>query len=147
MTFLQHMVLNHQQTLDLVALIPGRTTNHELVTFAERNVIQQRSELQGFQAQLLQWELPEGTRPGGDPNADIPGKVDTATLDKLSGLHGAQFDALWVSAMIGLYQGAITMAQDQIDHGESPEAVSIARTLLPLEQSELEQLRRLSAAS
>ncbi len=144
-TFLEDMVSHHQQALELAALVPTQSSDPELVAFAAQSATQQRTELQGCQAQLLQWELPLN-HAGQDP-ADIPGMADKATLDRLRSLRGAAFDTLWLQTMIAHHRGAIAMAQNEIEHGESPEAISIAQSLVPFQQSEISQMNRLLGES
>lgn len=143
--FLEDMVLHHQQALELAAMVPVQSADPALVAFADQSATQQRTELQGCQAQLLQWEIPGG-HSGRDQAADIPGMVDKATVDKLRNLRGPAFDTLWLQTMIAHHRGAITMAQNEIGHGESPEAISIAQSLLPFQQTEINQMNRLLGA-
>ena len=84
-TFLENMVIHHQQALELAAMVPAQSADPQLVTLAGRIAAQQRTELQGCEAQLLQWEAQPGAH---DAEADIPGMVDPATMDKLRGLRG-----------------------------------------------------------
>nr|WP_046284815.1 DUF305 domain-containing protein [Mycobacterium sp. UM_NZ2] len=143
--FLEDMVIHHQQSLELAAMVYGQSTDPALRAFADQSAAQQRTELQGCQAQLLQWEVP-GERSAQDEAADIPGMVDKATVDKLRSLRGPAFDTLWLQTMIAHQRGAITLAQNEIQHGESPEAISIAQSLLPFQQAEINQMNRLLGA-
>ncbi len=144
--FLQDMVVHHQQALDLTAMVRGQSTEPALVTLADQIAAQQRTELQGCQAQLLQWEVPDGksSRHDADQDAtDIPGMVDQPTIDKLRNLRGPAFDKLWLHSMIDHHRGAITMAHNEIEHGESPEAISIARSLAARQQAEIDRMNQL----
>lgn len=143
-TFLENMVIHHQQALELTVMVPGQSTNPELVALADRIAVQQRTQMQGCQAQLLQWEAP-GV-PAGHDAAAIPGMADTAAVDKLRSLRGPAFDSLWLQTMIAHHRGAIVMADNEIDNGQSPEAISIAHSLLPLQQAEIDQMNRLLGA-
>ncbi|WP_082981141.1 DUF305 domain-containing protein [Mycolicibacter heraklionensis] len=143
--FLEDMVIHHQQSLELAAMVYSQSGNPALVAFADQSATQQRTELQGCQAQLLQWEVPGG-RSEQDRAADIPGMVDKAVIDKLHSLRGPAFDTLWLQTMIAHQRGAITLAQNQIQHGESPEAISIAQSLLPFQQAEINQMNQLLGA-
>jgi len=136
--FLENMVVHHQQALELTALVPGRSANPALDRLANQITAQQQTELQGCQAQLLQWEAP-GT-PSAEHAADIPGMVDQATVDKLRNSRGPAFDKLWLESMIAHHRGAITMAHNEIEHGQSPEAISIAQSLAPRQQTEIDQM-------
>ncbi|MGB3335308.1 MAG: DUF305 domain-containing protein [Mycobacterium sp.] len=144
-TFLEDMVIHHQQGLELAALVPSQSADPALVAFADQSATQQRTELQGCQAQLLQWEVPGG-HSGRDHAAELPGMVDQATIDKLRGLRGQAFDTLWLQSMIAHHRGAIAMAQNEIEHGESPEAISIAHSLVPYQQAEINQMNQLLGA-
>ncbi|CAJ1496210.1 DUF305 domain-containing protein [[Mycobacterium] holstebronense] len=143
--FLEDMVIHHQQSLELAALVFSQSGDPALVAFADQSSTQQRTELQGCQAQLLQWEVPGG-HSGREHAAEIPGMVDTATIDKLRGLRGPAFDTLWLQTMIAHQRGAIALAQNEIQHGESPEAISIAQSLLPFQQAEINQMNQLLGA-
>ncbi|MGV0625708.1 DUF305 domain-containing protein [Mycolicibacter minnesotensis] len=145
-TFLEHMVIHHQQALELTVMVPGQSMNRDLVMLADQVAAQQRTELQGCQAQLLQWEAP-GERFADEDVAAIPGMVDKATLDRLRGLRGPEFDRLWLQSMIAHHRGAITMAQNEIEHGESPEAISIAHSLISFAQAEIDQMNKMLEAS
>ncbi|MEB3032980.1 DUF305 domain-containing protein [[Mycobacterium] nativiensis] len=136
--FLENMVVHHQQALELTALSYGRSTNSALLALANQITAQQQTELQGCQAQLLQWEAPGS--PSAQNHAEIPGMVDQATIDKLRNLHGAAFDKLWLQTMIAHHRGAITMAHNEIEQGQSPEAISIAQSLLPRQQADIDQM-------
>ena len=144
-TFLEDMVIHHQQALELAAMVPIQSSDSALRAFAEQNATQQRTELQGCQAQLLQWEVPGG-HSGRDKPADIPGMVDQATIEKLRGLRGRAFETLWLQTMIAHHRGAIAMAQNEIEHGQSPEAISIAQSLVPFQQAEINQMNQLLGA-
>jgi len=143
--FLEDMVIHHQQSLELAAMVYSQSGDPALVAFADQSANQQRTELQGCQAQLLQWEVPGG-RSEQARAADIPGMVDKAAIDKLRGLRGPAFDTLWLQTMIAHQRGAITLAQNEIQHGESPEAISIAQSLLPFQQAEINQMNQLLGA-
>lgn len=136
--FLENMVAHHQQALELTALVPVHSTNPALAALANQITAQQQTEMQGCQAQLLQWEAPGGS--AADRDADIPGMPDRSTVDTLRSLRGPAFDKLWLQSMITLHRGAITMAHNQIEHGQSPEAISIAQSLAPRQQTEIDQM-------
>jgi uncharacterized protein (DUF305 family) len=140
--FLENMVVHHQQALELTAMVRGQSTDPALVVLADQVAAQQRAELQGCQAQLLQWEAPGVPSGGHGADPDIPGMVDQATMDKLRGLRGPAFDKLWLQSMISHHRGAIAMAHNEIQHGQSPEAISIAQSLAARQQTEIDQMNQ-----
>jgi uncharacterized protein (DUF305 family) len=77
----------------------------------------------------------------------MAGMVDQATLDRLQSLDDDAFDTLWVTSMIGHHQGAITMAQDEIAHGQSADAIHVARLIITAQQREIAMMTHLISAS
>jgi uncharacterized protein (DUF305 family) len=141
--FLQNMIKHHEQGLDLSALVGDRSTNRRLIVLMQQIAGQQGDEMGGFRAQLLQWEEPLGARAG----AHIEGMVDQATVDRLKALRGADFDRLWLQSMIAHHRGAIAMAQAEIAHGQSPDVISIAKSVAAAQQDGVDRMNALLEVS
>ncbi len=137
--FLQDMIPHHEQALELSAMVPDRSTNPELVELAQRIAYQQRSELDAFRAQLMQWEFPLAN----PHQTDRHGMVDQATMDHLATLRGAGFDRLWLQSMIDHHRGAITMAQTEIARGQSPDIIGMAKSVAASQQAEVDQMNQM----
>lgn len=138
-TFLQIMIPHHTQALGLAALVPTRTANAELIALAQRIEALREPEIQGFRAQLLQWQAPLDAPPG----TPVDGMVAAATMEKLTGLRGTDFDTLWLQAMIAHHRGAIAMARTEIDRGHSADIISLARSIATAQQAEVDQMNRM----
>ncbi|OHV05996.1 DUF305 domain-containing protein [Mycobacterium talmoniae] len=137
--FLQTMIPHHQQAVQLAAMAPTRTSNAQLTALAAKISDQQQAEIQGFRAQLIQWDL----TPGAQPGAPMGGMVDPATLDKLQTLSGAEFDTLWLQSMIAHHRGAITMAQTELSHGQSTDVIAVAHAIVTSQQAEVDQMNQM----
>lgn len=44
--------------------------------------------------------------------------------------HGSDFDVMWLQSMIEHHDGAVTMAQIEIDDGANEEAIDLARLIV-----------------
>jgi uncharacterized protein (DUF305 family) len=127
-------------TLCAVA-VPTNTANRQLIALAQKITGEQEPEMQAFTAWLLQWDQ--------NPNADnamhgtMPGMVDQATIDKLHTLNGPDFDKLWLQSMISHHQGAIEMAQAEIAHGQNPDAIGMAKSIITTQQAEIDQMKQM----
>ena len=84
------------------------------------------------------------TRGGSMP---MEGMVDAATMAKLPSLTGTDFDTLWITSMISHHQGAVTMAQDEIAHGQNPDAIKSADIIVASQEREISYMRDLLATS
>jgi uncharacterized protein (DUF305 family) len=71
--------------------------------------------------------------------------VDPATMSRLQTLTGDDFDTLWITSMISHHQGAITMAQAELAHGQSPEAMKTAQLMITAQKREISYLTDLIA--
>lgn len=138
-TFLQAMVPYHEQALELAEMVPAHTTDTRLITLAHQIGDEQQSEINGFRAQLIQWQ-----QPLHDPRGmHVDGMVDQATMDKLKALSGPAFDQLWLQSMIARQQGAITMTHNEIAHGQSPDIIDLAKSIAASQQAEVDQMEQM----
>lgn len=113
--FLSHMVVHHEQALELAALVPSRTTRQELIQFARQVDKGQRAEIDHMKSLIaLAAErgitVPEHALHGPEP---MPGILAKARMDAIAAARGASFDRLWLEGMIEHHEGALTMGRDQ----------------------------------
>jgi uncharacterized protein (DUF305 family) len=73
----------------------------------------------------------------------MSGVVDPTTRNQLRSLRDAPFDELWISSMIGHHQGAITMAQRELAHGQSGDARRVAEMIITAQRSQIAQMNDL----
>lgn len=137
-TFAQNMIPHHQQAVDMAALVPTHTANQTMHVIGAHIAADQRAEIKALNELLAQWGASGGTSMGG-----MAGMVDQATMTKLTSLFGTAFDQLWLSAMIGHHQGAVTMAQAELAHGENPDALHMAHLIITAQQREIAYMSHL----
>ncbi|MBV8967062.1 MAG: DUF305 domain-containing protein [Mycobacteriaceae bacterium] len=132
-TFAQRMIPHHQQAVDMAAMVPSHTTNPTLRVVAVHISTDQHAEIGMLTDLLTRWGAPVSA-PG---SMSMEGMVDDATMNRLPSLSGAQFDTVWITAMIGHHQGAVTMAQAELAHGQNPDAQKMARLIITAQQREI----------
>jgi uncharacterized protein (DUF305 family) len=145
-TFARNMIPHHQQAIELSAMVPTNTTNHDVIIMAQHISEDQRAEIGVLEELLAQWgeELPP-EHGAHDRHAamGIEGMVDAATMNQLQSLRGTAFDELWLRSMIHHHQGAITMAQAEMARGQNPDAVKKAKIIVDSQQLEIAQMNHL----
>jgi uncharacterized protein (DUF305 family) len=67
----------------------------------------------------------------------------TAEQAGMSGNMHEQLDEEFVTAMIPHHEGAIRMARVQVENGENPALVKIARNIIAAQSREIEELKQL----
>jgi uncharacterized protein (DUF305 family) len=141
--FAQRMIPHHQQAVDMAAMVPSHTANPTLRVVAIHISTDQRAEISMLTDLLKRWGAPTAA-PSLAPGAmSMQGMVDEATMKRLPTLSGAEFDTLWITAMIGHHQGAVRMADDELAHGQSPDAQKMARLIITAQKREISYMSNL----
>jgi uncharacterized protein (DUF305 family) len=138
--FAQHMVPHHRQAVELSALVPERTTNPEVRQLAEQISAAQQPEIDTMTGWLTAWGVPEQAH---DSHGEMAGMVDDATMQRLADSRGPEFDRLWLESMIAHHEGAVAMAQQEIDQGKNADATALARRIAETQQAEIAQMEAL----
>jgi uncharacterized protein (DUF305 family) len=113
--FLTHMIMHHQQAVDMAALVPSRSHREEFIRFARYVDGEQRAEIDQMNA-LLNAAAERGMEaPHHEMHGDPPmtGMLSRAQMAALTAATGPEFERLWLQGMIYHHQGAIDMAREQ----------------------------------
>ena len=129
--FLRHMIVHHEQALELAALVPSRADRAELVRFARLIDGAQRAEIDQM-VSLLALASDRGmTVPQHDVHADppMPGLLPRARMEEIAAATGASFERLWLEGMIVHHEGALTMGRAQqrrqFENGRRPYGIDV----------------------
>jgi uncharacterized protein (DUF305 family) len=121
--FMQGMIMHHNQAVEMVALMPGRTKNPKLLSLGQRISISQSDEMKFMKRWLTYRDKPlteMGDMAGmtGMHHMDMPlmpGMLTPKQMDALRKATGAKFDQLFLTGMIQHHGGALTMVKDLFD--------------------------------
>ena len=64
-------------------------------------------------------------------------------MSELMNASGPTFDKLFLQGMIRHHEGAVTMAQEEVDKGQFPEAKKLARKIIDVQRTEIAEMRGL----
>ena len=145
--FANSMTAQEQQGIDISQLVPDRSTNSELVTFAAKTAAALQVDTEVLKALAAQWKEGQDKQPGdGGPSSTTGGIVDNAAIGNLDSLHGPEFDTLWLKSMIGLDQGAIGVANAEVANGKNVDATSLAKQIVKARQAEIARMQQILAS-
>jgi uncharacterized protein (DUF305 family) len=113
--FLTHMIMHHEQALEMTALVPSRSHRAELIRFARYIEGSQRAEIDQMKSLLdaaaeRGMEVPHHEMQGDPP---MNGMLSRAQMAALAAANGSDFERLWLQGMIHHHQGALDMAREQ----------------------------------
>jgi uncharacterized protein (DUF305 family) len=84
--------------------------------------------------------------PGMSGMPGMDGMMSDADMTELQNAQGVEASKLLLSQMIKHHQGAITMAQNEINSGQYPAATAMARSIVTSQQQEIDTMNKLLAS-
>jgi uncharacterized protein (DUF305 family) len=82
-----------------------------------------------------------GTDHGG--GGSMPGMMSAEQMNQMGQASGAQFDRMFLQMMIEHHEGAIEMAQAEVNDGENSDAQQLAQKIITDQQAEITQMQAL----
>ncbi|CAN5718979.1 DUF305 domain-containing protein [soil metagenome] len=157
--FAQGMVPHHEQAVEMSDMVLGKQgIDPRVVSLAEDIKAAQGPEIAQMQSWLTEWGSPAGTMPGsgmpGMPGHDMPGHgmmpgmgghgmMTAQDMAALQNAQGVAASRLFLTQMITHHQGAVLMAQNEIDAGKYPPALDMARSIVTSQQAEIATMEKL----
>jgi uncharacterized protein (DUF305 family) len=146
--FLSHMIVHHEQALELCALVPARSAREEFHRFARYLNDAQQAEIDQMRGLLrLAADRGAATPPmhlHGDP--PMAGMLSKAQMAAIAAAADAPFERLWLEGMILHHQGAVEMAlaqqEAQFRSGNQPWGVDVlVDEMLAVQRAEIAKMR------
>lgn len=146
--FATDMIPHHAQALSMVDLTVGKDLSPEVEALAEEIRMAQTPEIEQMAAWLEKWgePVPETSRDhaGHDMGAmDMPGMASMEDMAALENATGPEFEQMFLTMMIEHHQGAIEMAQTELEEGENSAAKKLAQDIITAQQREITQMQDL----
>ncbi|MBU4337256.1 MAG: DUF305 domain-containing protein [Actinobacteria bacterium] len=147
--FAQMMIVHHQGALEMAQLAVDRAESPDVKELAERIEAAQQPEIEMMQSWLRAWGAepldPAGAMPGMDHGSMMDtgegGMASGSQMQQLQDAQGAEFDTLFLQLMTVHHQGAVAMAQAEVDNGESTDALALAQQVIIDQTAEIELMQ------
>jgi len=137
------MIPHHEQAIEVAQLAPTNSKNEKLVTLANNIAAEQTPEISALNNKLTLWGDEGSSVRDGHGGAGMVGMIDDAAIERLTTLQDDAFDRLWLTSMITHHQGAIAMAQDEVDHGQDADLKYLATRIIDAQRAEIEQMKQM----
>lgn len=158
--FVQGMIPHHAQAIDMASLAAGRSQNEKVTQLAAGIEKAQAPEIEQLRRLLKAWGAPEsapmngmsgsmpgmGTQASGDNSADAGamggmgggmGMMSETQMTSLRQASGTEFDRMFLTLMIEHHNGAIEMAQTELDDGQNSDAQALAQKIIDNQKGEV----------
>ncbi|QNA92834.1 MULTISPECIES: DUF305 domain-containing protein [unclassified Microbacterium] len=140
------MIVHHEQAIEMSDIVLAAEDVDPAVTaLAERIKNAQGPEIEQLEGWLDEWGVEAEDRDAvGMDHGD--GMMSDDDLAALQAADGAEASRLFLEQMIVHHEGAVEMAQAQVDDGENPEAVELAQAIIDAQNQEIQEMKDLLAA-
>lgn len=150
--FMQHMIVHHAQAVEMVALMPERSSSPTVRLLGERIAQSQAAEMALMEEWLLARGLPVAAadphaghhgmnHAPADPNTPLmPGMLSPAQMTALAASSGPAFDRLFLEGMIQHHRGALDMVDALLsgpDTAEDPMLSDFASSVTADQSAEI----------
>ena len=149
--FAQMMIPHHQQAVEMSDMMLAKDDISPAITdLATRIKDAQGPEIRTMTNWLEAWDrpvMPEGAMDGHDMGSmgGMDGMIDDDQMADLESAQGDDAVRMFLESMTEHHNGAVDMAQEEIDNGKNPEAIALAQTIVETQQAEIQEMEELLA--
>jgi uncharacterized protein (DUF305 family) len=142
--FAQAMIPHHEQAVEMADLVDDAEASPEVQQLAQQIKDAQAPEIERLREFLDDWDAEAATgHDTHDGHDSMPGMMADSELTSLAAASGTEFDRAWLTMMIAHHEGAVAMAQTQLDDGRSEPAHELAEQIISAQDAEITTMKEL----
>lgn len=139
--FASMMKEHHAQAIEMSdTLLRKDGVDERVVALAEEIKDAQEPEIQKMDQWLDEWGADTSGMEGMDHG---DGMMSDADMQALEDATGADAGRLFLEQMIRHHEGAVEMAQEEVDNGQNSEAVALAEAIIAAQTSEISEMEEI----
>jgi len=146
-TFAQEMIPHHAQAVQMSDMLLAKDdVDPEVVDLAEQIKDAQAPEIETMSGWLEQWgeDVPATDMGSMDMDSmNMDGMMSSEDMSALDAAESTDAAQLFLEGMTEHHQGAIEMAEQEVEDGEAPEAIDLAETIIDSQQAEIDEMEQL----
>lgn len=142
--FVQGMIPHHEQAIEMSEMVIANGDDPSVIALAEQIKAAQGPEIDQMNAWLDDWGIePSGSDGPHDMGGmdDMGGMMSADEMDVMSETMGADLDRMFLEMMIRHHEGAIQMAQVELDNGSNADVLSLAQAIIDGQQAEINEMQ------
>jgi uncharacterized protein (DUF305 family) len=134
MQFTMMMIPHHEQAVDMADMILAKDgIDERVITLAEQIKAAQGPEIELMESWLDDWGTPMGDMDGMDQG----GMMSDTDMQALEDATGVEASRLFLEQMIVHHEGAIDMAQSEVDNGQNADVIALAEAIIASQTTEI----------
>ncbi|MFJ9552583.1 DUF305 domain-containing protein [Nocardiopsis sp. NPDC101807] len=137
--FARMMIPHHRQAVEMSELARTRA-GEDVRALAEEIEAAQGPEIDRMNGLLEAWGEDTGDTgdTGAEDHAGMDGMLSQEQMAELERAEGEAFDTLFLELMVLHHEGAVAMAETELEEGADPEARELAQEIVDAQRSEIE---------
>ena len=136
--FVQGMIPHHEQAIEMSEMVIANGDDPTVIALAEQINTAQGPEIDQMNTWLDEW----GIEPTGSDGMDgMDGMMSDDEMNAMSDTMGADLDRMFLEMMIRHHEGAIQMAEVELDEGSNADVLALARAIIDGQQAEIDQMQ------
>ena len=140
--FTTMMIPHHEGAVEMAdAILAKDDIDEDVTALAEQIKAAQAPEIEMMQSWLDDWGADMGGMSGMDH-----GMTSDADMQALEDATGDEASQLFLEQMIEHHQGAIDMAQTEVDNGENPDVIRLAESIIRSQTAEIATMEEILAS-
>lgn len=146
--FAQMMIPHHEQAVEMSDVVLDKEgLSSEITELATQVKDAQAPEIETMTGWLDAWGEPvEGHHmESADGKDGMDGMLSEDQRGELEAAEGEEAARMFLESMTAHHNGAVDMAQEEIENGENPEAIALAEDIVEAQEAEIEEMKELLA--
>ena len=139
--FVQGMVPHHEQAIQMSELVIANGDDPTVIALAEQINAAQGPEIDQMNTWLDDWDIDPAGSDGMDGMDGANGMMSDDEMDMMSEAMGADLDRMFLETMIRHHQGAIRMAEVELEEGSNADVLALAQGIIDCQQAEIDQMQ------
>ncbi|EQM74720.1 DUF305 domain-containing protein [Microbacterium maritypicum] len=142
--FASMMKEHHAQAIEMSDVLLSKDgVDERVVSLAEEIKAAQEPEIQKMDQWLEDWGAEDTSDMEGMDHGS--GMMSEEDMQALEDATGADAGRLFLEQMIQHHEGAVDMAQDEVDDGQNSDAVALAETIIDTQTEEIATMKEILA--
>ena len=139
--FVQGMVPHHEQAIQMSELVIANGDDPTVIALAEQINAAQGPEIDQMNTWLDDWDIDPAGSDGMDGMDGANGMMSDDEMDMMSEAMGADLDRMFLETMIRHHQGAIRMAEVELEEGSNADVLALAQGIIDGQLAEIDQMQ------
>lgn len=139
--FVQGMVPHHEQAIQMSELVIANGDDPTVIALVEQINAAQGPEIDQMNTWLDDWDIDPAGSDGMDGMDGANGMMSDDEMDMMSEAMGADLDRMFLETMIRHHQGAIRMAEVELEEGSNADVLALAQGIIDGQQAEIDQMQ------